>query len=132
MQIKMDMLCTYLLLVLNPNKKRSIKDKKRNRYVGFVIVEPNRVFSRRDVMSSICDKARELFVDEAKKFGLKLIRFNGREGIVRCYHIYKDKTIEILNSIMEVRGHKVKIRTIGTSGTIRSLNRKFFSGRMKR
>jgi len=56
--------------------------------------------------------------------GIYLIRFDGRKGIVKCNHIDKDNTINLLTSIGNIYSHKIKIKTIGTSGTIKSLIRK--------
>jgi len=56
--------------------------------------------------------------------GIYLIRFDGRKGIVKCNHIDKDNTINLLTSIDNINSHKIKIKTLGTSGTIKSLIRK--------
>jgi len=56
--------------------------------------------------------------------GIYLIRFDGIKGIVRCKHIEKDNTIKLLTSINEISSIKVNIRTLGTSGTIKSLVKK--------
>ena len=56
--------------------------------------------------------------------GIYLIRFDGRRGIVKCNHIDKDNTINLLTSIDNINSHKIKIKTLGTSGTIKSLIRK--------
>ena len=57
-------------------------------------------------------------------FEAYLTRFNGKQGIVRCNHIEKDKTINLLKSINNIYKHKIKIKTLGTSGTIKALIRK--------
>jgi len=56
--------------------------------------------------------------------GIYLIRFDGRKGIVKCNHIDKDNTINLLTSIDNINSHKINIKTLGTSGTIKSLIRK--------
>ena len=56
--------------------------------------------------------------------GIYLTRFDGRKGIVKCNHIDKDNTINLLTSIGNIYSHKIKIKTLGTSGTIKSLIRK--------
>ena len=48
-----------------------------------------------------------------------LIRYDGKKGIIKCNHIEKENTIKLLTSIK-----KVKIETVGTSGTIKSLIQK--------
>ena len=56
--------------------------------------------------------------------GLKLIRFDGFWGIIKCKHIEKDKTISLLNSIINIKSNPVKVQTLGTSGTIKTLIKK--------
>jgi len=53
--------------------------------------------------------------------GLRLIRFDGEMGIIRCNHLEKENTINLLRSIKSVSSKKVEIETLGTSGTIKSL-----------
>ena len=65
-----------------------------------------------------------LFSINYKEMGIYLIRFDGRKGIVKCNHIDKDNTINLLTSIDNINSHKIKIKTLGTSGTIKSLIRK--------
>ena len=54
-----------------------------------------------------------------------LLRFDGHWEIIRCDHTEKERTIEILKSIKKVNGKKIIIETLGTSGTIKTLIRKF-------
>ena len=56
--------------------------------------------------------------------GLYVVRFNGEKGIVKCNHVEKENTIKLLNSIEKISSYKVNIKTVGTSGTIKSLLRK--------
>jgi len=42
-------------------------------------------------------------------------------GIIRCNHLEKENTINLLRSIKSVSSKKVEIETLGTSGTIKSL-----------
>ena len=57
--------------------------------------------------------------------GLKIINFDGFWGIIKCNHIEKEKTIQLLNSIKKIKLIDVKVETIGTSGTIKTLIKKF-------
>ena len=69
-------------------------------------------------------------------------RFNGSEvfrttpwvifirnnyGLVRCHHLDSKKTIELLGSIRQIVGvnQPVKIKTLGTTGTIKSARKKY-------
>jgi len=97
-----------------------------------VISGNNGEIGREQIKKAIWEKTKEMLKDEAKQSGIRLTRFNGREGIVHCYHLYKDETIKILNSINRIDGRAISIKTVGTSGTIKALNRKFFQGRLKK
>jgi len=59
--------------------------------------------------------------------GIRLIRFQENKGIVKCNHIEKDNTISVLRSIRDISSCKIKIDTLGTSGTIKSLISKHMS-----
>jgi RNase P/RNase MRP subunit POP5 len=56
--------------------------------------------------------------------GIRLIRFDGMTGIVKCNHTEKEKTIKLLQSIVKISSQKVQVETFGTSGTIKALMRK--------
>ena len=51
----------------------------------------------------------------------KLIDFDGRVGILRCAHTGKDEAIDVLNSMTDVMGAKVRVETVKTSGTLRKV-----------
>jgi RNase P/RNase MRP subunit POP5 len=59
--------------------------------------------------------------------GIRLIRFKENKGIIKCNHIEKDNTINLLKSIKEISSGKIKIDTLGTSGTIKALISKHMS-----
>ncbi|HEC95178.1 MAG TPA: hypothetical protein ENI45_04340 [Thermoplasmatales archaeon] len=107
--------------------------KKRHRYIGFIIVNTEKKLSRREVNSAIKQAFFTLFKEnKPEHFGVKLVRFNGKEGMLQCFHKHKEDVIWLLQSINKINGENVKLKTVGTSGTIRSLNKKFFDGRLKR
>ena len=56
--------------------------------------------------------------------GIYLTKFDGGKGIVRCNHIEKENTIKLLRSINKIYSNEVEIKTLGTSGTIKSLMKK--------
>lgn len=116
----------YLRHASNRNRK------KRHRYIGFIIVDSRRVFDREDVKKAIKRKAIEVFGERVRETGLRLTRYKENKGMVHCYHLYKDEVIELLGSIKKINGENVRIETIGTSGTIKSLNRKYFGGMLKK
>ena len=53
--------------------------------------------------------------------GIRIIRFEGNSGILKCNHLEKENVIILLNKIKKIGLHKVEIETLSTSGTIRSL-----------
>lgn len=59
--------------------------------------------------------------------GITLIKFDGENGIIRCNHIEKENTINMLKSIKKVNDKTVSLETIGTSGTIKSLLKKIYA-----
>lgn len=56
--------------------------------------------------------------------GIRLIRFDGSTGIIKCNHTEKENTIKLLRSIKKIISKDVSIETLGTSGTIKALIRK--------
>ncbi|HID25535.1 MAG TPA: hypothetical protein EYP23_03620 [Thermoplasmata archaeon] len=107
--------------------------KNRHRYIGFIIANTEKKLSRREVNNGIKQAFFTLFKeDKPEHFGVKLVRFNGKEGVLHCFHKHKNDIIRLLQSINKINGEHVKLKTVGTSGTIRSLNKKFFNGRLKR
>jgi len=96
-----------------------VRDKVgRNRYVAFVVTPP-------------VDKARLAWaLRSATTLGRPwLVEYDGGRGLVGCAHIEKDATISFLN---ELHIGDARVRTTGTSGTIRSAREKFLSGKSAR
>lgn len=66
----------------------------------------------------------EDFIKEIRKFkeiNPWVIYLKNKIGILRVRHLFKEKAINILNSMNKINGKDIKIRTIKTSGTIKSL-----------
>ena len=66
-------------------------------------------------------KCQEQYHQDSEKFGVRLIRFNGHMGIVKCFSQEKDRIVKLLQSIEQISAKKVHISTIATSGTIHAL-----------
>ena len=90
----------------------------RHRYIGFFI-KSDKVLDKNFVYNEIRNQCKKLYQKECKELGLRLIRLDGNKGILKCNHIEKQNTIKLLNSI-----EKIKIQSIGTSGTIKALQKK--------
>jgi RNase P/RNase MRP subunit POP5 len=76
------------------------------------------------MIREIRNQCRTLFEKDCKEMGIYLTRFDGKMGIIKCNHIEKDNTINLLTSIEKISTNSVKIETVGTSGTIKALIRK--------
>lgn len=73
----------------------------------------------------IRNQCKKMFDRDSKSLDLHLIRYSDKGmGIVRCKHNEKENTIKLLLNIKEIGSKKVSIKTIATSGTIKTLTRK--------
>ena len=56
-----------------------------------------------------------------------VISLTNKIGLIRCHHLDKQKTIELLQSITWIGNKKnlAKVETIGTTGTIQSARKKY-------
>ena len=61
-------------------------------------------------------------------YGFFLTRFKDNIGILRCFHMDKDRALSLLKSIQYINETPVCLETIATSGTIKSLIRKHLDG----
>ncbi len=121
---------------MNQNKKDSlilflggffiIKDGKRKRYIGFIVNTKNEdIIDKKDLIFEIRKQCTKIFDRDFKSLGLYLINYNEHGmGILRCKHTEKENTIKLLLDIKEIGSKKVSIKTIATSGTIKTLKRK--------
>ena len=103
-----------------------VKEGRRRRYIGFEINSYGNIFQikKDDVIYEIRKKCKQLFNNDCKEMGIFLMRFEKDTGIIRCNHIEKNNTIKLLTSIDNISSNKVNIKTLGTSGTIKSLIKK--------
>ena len=78
------------------------------------------------MINEIRNKCRHNYSKEIRDMGIRLIKFNGENGILRCSHIEKDNAIKLLKSINKISSNKVEIETVRTSGTIKTLEKKTY------
>lgn len=107
-----------------------IKQGNRRRYIGFHVFFKNNKesISKQDVIAALSRKCEELFDVEIKAKRIFLVKFDKDTGIVRCKHTEKEATIEILKNIKTIKTDtEVEIKTLGTSGTMKSLEKKHMS-----
>ena len=69
----------------------------------------------------------DIFNKGYRELGIFVVRFDGKEGIVRCKHVEKDNVIKLLRSIKNIYSKDVEVETVGASGTIKSLRAKHMS-----
>ena len=97
-----------------------IKGNNRKRYISFKIV------SKEDILfNELIEEIQKKIMNYDKNIDFlrfKLIQFKKNCGIIRCAHTQKGHLIDILNSIDKINEKKVNVKTISTSGTIKSLN----------
>jgi len=95
-----------------------VKEGRRKRYIGFVINNSEKKLTRSEMNKDLKNQCHSLYNKGCHELGIRLIRFNGTAGIIRCNHLEKENAIKLLQSI---KIKKREVITIATSGTIRSL-----------
>jgi len=88
--------------------------RPRYRYIAFRVDGP-RAFRRDEVLETL----------RAAPDRLWLVEFENPLGLVRTTHREKEAAIRTLTSIESVGGERVRVTTMGTSGTIRAATRKY-------
>ena len=101
-----------------------VKGNRRRRYIGFVVKTLNKNLNKSEMLREIQRQCKYIFNKDCKEMGIRLIRFDGTAGILKCNHLEKENAIMLLQSIKKIQSKKVEIETIATSGTIRSLVKK--------
>jgi len=99
--------------------------RPRRRYMAF-LVECEGSVGERDLLWEIYSAQASLLGDiGSSKNRLKLIRFDGRYGILRCNHIRIRECRSALACVYAVGGFRVSLIVLGISGTIRALTEKY-------
>ncbi|TLZ73636.1 MAG: hypothetical protein E6K14_05095 [Methanobacteriota archaeon] len=88
--------------------------RPRYRYIAFRVEGP-RAFRREEVFEAIRSAPERLW----------LVEFRHPLGLVRTTHLMKDAAIRALVAIDAMAGERVRVTTVGTSGTIRAATRKY-------
>ena len=104
-----------------------VKGDRRQRYIGFVVNNNDNQVDKSSIFHEIRRICNKKYNKNLKEMGIRLIRFNGSSGILKCNHQEKENTILLLQSIKNIGSNKVQIIPVGTSGTIRSLIKKHMS-----
>lgn len=90
--------------------------ERRDRYIAFSVSPP-------------VDRSRLLAALRTAGTVLRLVQYDGARGLVGCAHTAKDDTIAFLNGLAIGPS---RVRTTGTSGTIRKARQKYLARRRGR
>ncbi len=90
--------------------------RPRYRYIVFR-VEGQRAFSREEVLEAFHRMADRPW----------LVEFRESEGLVRATNLDRDETVRSLTALDTIAGERVRVTTLGTSGTIRRAREKYLS-----
>lgn len=83
--------------------------------------------SRRDLTFELDRSSQSLFGDAgSSECEIRVLSFDGTEGIVSCMHRETARTRAVLATIYEIRDRRVSVHVIGVSGTVKGAKR-FFS-----
>lgn len=100
----------------------------RKRYLAFrMLPDDADAISRRDLTFELDRSSQSLFGDAgSSECEIRVLSFDGTEGIVSCMHRETARTRAVLATIYEIRDRRVSARVIGVSGTVKGAKR-FFS-----
>ena len=105
--------------------------RERKRYIAFC-VESDCSFSRNEVVKAVVSSALAMFGEaRVAEFNLFVLDFDeaGQEGFLVCSHRSVNEVIASLSLVGEISGERVHLRSLGTSGTVKALKRKFLNRR---
>ncbi len=90
--------------------------RPRYRYIAFRVEGP-RAFSREEVLEAFHRMPDRPW----------LVDFRLTEGLVRATNLDRDATVRSLVALDAIGGERVRVTTLGTSGTIRKAREKYLS-----
>jgi RNase P/RNase MRP subunit POP5 len=85
-------------------------------------------FQRNQIIKILRYHCVKQYNSSCDTYGFFLIRFKDNVGILSCFNTEKDRGISFLKTIKEINHISVKIETLKTSGTIKTLISKCFNG----
>lgn len=97
----------------------------RKRYIGFRIMS-EKPYTRHEILKLILEELRLIGRNDANKIRVRLLEYEEEKcvGILQCGHESVDKIRRLLDSVNE-KNREVMIKSLGVSGTVKSLRRKF-------
>ena len=80
------------------------------------------------MISEIKNQCKKMFDRDFSTLGLYIIKYKDNGiGIIKCKHTEKENTIKVLSGIKKIGIITAHIKTVGTSGTVKTLIRKHMS-----
>ncbi len=99
----------------------------RKRYLAFKMLHGDAAISRHDLTVELDRSSQSLLGDAgSSECDIRVLSFDGAEGIVSCVHTETTRTRAVLATIYEIRNRPTSVRVIGVSGTVKGAKR-FFS-----
>ncbi len=101
--------------------------RERKRYIAFIVESDHRI-SGEEAREALLDSTLNLLGEvRVSRLSLKIIKATSDYIIVGCNHISVEKIIGCAALTGEIRGKKIHLRSLGTSGTIKAVHKKFLS-----
>ncbi|MDI6707921.1 MAG: Rpp14/Pop5 family protein [Candidatus Thermoplasmatota archaeon] len=98
-----------------------VKDKVgRKRYIAFEVIAARKI-GKAEIVRLVASAFGKL----AHEINPWVVKYRANKGLLRCKHTKKEEAIKILTSIGCLGSEEIKIKTIGTSGTIKCATRKY-------
>ncbi|MEA1870324.1 MAG: Rpp14/Pop5 family protein [Euryarchaeota archaeon] len=103
----------------------------RKRYLAFRMLPGGTdTISRRDLTFELDRSSQSLLGDEgSSECDIRVLSFDGMEGIVSCVHTETARVRAVLATIYEIRNRRATVRVIGVSGTVKGAKRFFIEKR---
>ncbi|MDK2875748.1 MAG: ribonuclease protein subunit [Archaeoglobaceae archaeon] len=99
--------------------------RSRKRYIAFKLINTGRI-DEKAVSEAMIRNLTALFGEVfAMESGLRLEKFDGEKGIVRCNLEALDRVMIALTLIDRIGDESVAVLTLGVSGTLKRCRRKW-------
>ena len=96
----------------------------RRRYLKFRVEGPSDV-EERVVYDALIGSISSLYgIKGSSEAALRLIEYEGNEGIIRCSHLQLRKVRSAFAMISNIEGEEAAVHTLKVSGTLKSLRGK--------
>lgn len=92
----------------------------RKRYVAFEYLGPS--LDEKSFKHALYDEALKFFGELGlSEAALKLIRFDGSTGVLRCERGYLERVLGFLALLSSLDGSEARLRALKSSGTLKAL-----------